>query len=135
MNTTPATRDWNPRQDVTRHADTTANIHRTLAWFYGVLGVAIAAIFVLSGTHEWGVVTGVIALFGAVVAVHATLAIGARHRNDAAKVGSVIVGVLMLFGFPIGTIVGGYLIYNGAQEWPPRRSPQAGPAGVDLRDL
>jgi len=126
---------WNPKLDSARHADTTANIHRAIAWIYGVIGVLFAGIAAsVSGATAAGVIALII---GAIVALHAALAAGARNRNDVAKVGSVIVGVLMLAGFPIGTIVGGYLIYNAVQDWPPRRHPQTAPGAVavDLRDL
>ena len=126
---------WDPKTDSARHADTTANIHRVIAWIYGVIGVLVAAIAAsASGAQAAGIVALII---GAVVALHAALAAGARKRNDIAKIGSVIVGVLMLAGFPIGTIVGGFLIYNALQDWPPRREPQAGvgAGAVDMRDL
>ncbi|MCK9684519.1 hypothetical protein [Scleromatobacter humisilvae] len=140
MNTTSTGQDWSPKQVPARHADTTADIHRTIAWIYGVLGLLIVAVFAFASMgsvreHEWGAAAAVALFFGAVVALHAALAVGARNRNGIAKTGSVIVGVLMLFGFPIGTIVGGLLIYNSTQNWPPKRLQQVGGAGPDLRDL
>jgi hypothetical protein len=140
MDTTSTARDWSPKQIPARHADTTADIHRTIAWIYGGLGLVILAVFAFaslgsSREHEWGAAAAVALFFGAVVALHAALAVGARNRSGIAKTGSVIVGVLMLFGFPIGTIVGGFLIYNGTQNWPPKRLQQAHADGPDLRDL
>ena len=41
MNTTSTARDWSPKQVPARHADTTADIHRTIAWIYGALGVGV----------------------------------------------------------------------------------------------
>ncbi len=137
MTTTSSSDAWHPKMDSARHADTTAAIHRTIAWIYGVLGTAIAAFCLVGGgAEERGVAAFIALIFGAIVALHAALAVGARNRNGAAKLGSVIVGVFMLLGFPIGTIVGGFLIYNGSQNWPPRRPPQVpAPGAVDMRDL
>lgn len=126
---------WEPRNDGARAADTTASIHRVIAWFYGVIGVAVLILFSVDKQPEWGVFAIFVAIFGAFVAVHAALAAGARRRSEGAKVGSIVVGVLMLFGFPLGTIVGGYLIYNASRDWPSRRDPQAAPAGPDMRML
>ena len=137
MSTTSASRDWDPKKYLSRHADTTANIHHTMAWIYGVLGIGIVTLLAFTGKQDnWGVVGIVALVFGAIVALHASLAIGARNRNGLAKVGSVIIGVLMLAGFPIGTVVGGFLIYNGTQNWPPRHdlSTPDDADGFDLRN-
>ncbi len=125
---------WDPKTDSARHADATANIHRVLAWIYGTIAALRAGVTLFT---SGAAAAGVVALFvGGVATLHALLSVGARNRNDIAKVGSVIIGVLMLAGVPIGTIVGGLLIYNAVQNWPPRRDPQAvGAGGVDLRDL
>ena len=137
MSWTPTDHTWDPKQAPPRFADTTANIHRTIAWLYGVVGVVVVALFLFVGNaHDsHGIVLVIGLVIGAIVALHAALAVGARNRNGVAKFGSVIVGVLMLAGFPIGTIVGGYLIYNGVQNWPPKRAPGASPAGPDMRGL
>ncbi|MBW8758302.1 MAG: hypothetical protein JF586_11890 [Burkholderiales bacterium] len=127
--------DWNPKKDASRPADVTENIHRVIAWIYGVIG-AFILVFVGIGQHpNWAMFAGFAAIFGTIVAVHAALAAGARRRSGLAKAGSMVVGVLMLAGFPIGTIVGGLLIYNAAQNWPPRPVGSAEPAGADMRLL
>ncbi len=132
MSWTPTEHTWDPKQQPSRFADTTANIHRVIAWIYGVIGAIIALVAAVSGGKGPALVVAIIV--GAIVLLHAALAAGARNRNEVAKFGSVAVGVLMLFGFPIGTIVGGFLIYNGVQNWPPRRDVTDAPAGRDLRD-
>ena len=139
MDTTSTSQAWSPKTDTARHAETTANIHRTIAWIYGALGVLIMAVLGSASMggreHEWGAAVAIGLVFGAIVALHAALAVGARNRSGIAKTGSVIVGVLMLFGFPIGTIVGGFLIYNSTQNWPPKRLQQAHADAPDLREL
>ena len=135
MSWTPTEHTWDPKQQPSRFADTTASIHRVIAWIYGVLGTIITLVIVFAGgSGGLGVTLAIGGFFAAIVLLHSALAAGARNRNDVAKVGSVVVGVLMLFGFPIGTIVGGMLIYNGVQNWPPRRDATNAPAGRDLRD-
>jgi hypothetical protein len=104
-----------------------------LAVIYGVIGAIAVVAICLDGKTRGAVAAAV--LMGAIVVLHAVLAIGARRLNDAAKMGSVIVGVLMLVGVPIGTIIGGLLIYNGVQAWPRKRLQPAATDGTDLRDL
>ena len=133
MSWTPTEHTYDPKQQPSRFADTTENIHRTRAWIYGVLGALGVALCVFVGREATGVAVGIVLVVGVVVGLHVLLSVGARNRNEVAKFGSVIVGVLMLLGFPIGTIVGGMLIYNGVQNWPPKRDVVAGPAGPDMR--
>lgn len=127
--------EWNPKTQASRPADITENIHRVIAWIYGVIGAFILVVFLLSGRTNWIAFGIVVAIFGTIVGLHAALAAGARRRSGLAKAGSMIVGILMLLGFPIGTIVGGFLIYNAAQHWPPAHDGQAAAAGPDMRML
>ena len=133
MNTTATSQAWDPKNQASRPADLTENIHRAIAWIYGAVGVVLALI--AATAHERGVTVVIALVVGAIVLLHAALAAGARRRSGAAKVGSFIVGVLMLAGFPIGTIVGGLLIYNALQPWPPRHVAATTVGGVDMRDL
>ena len=133
MSVTSGSPTWDPKTDPGRPADTTANIHRVLAWIYGVIGALFVVLGLSDGKVHVALFIGLI--FGAIAGLHAALCVGARNRNDIAKVGSIIVGVLMLAGFPIGTIVGIFLIYNAAKNWPPRRDPAAVTGGVDMRNL
>ena len=134
MSTASPNPTWDPKKLPSRPADNTENIHRVIAWIY----VGILAIFVIiaafAGTHG-AEVLAVGSVFGVIAGLHAALAAGARRRSGIAKLGSFIVGLLMLLAFPIGTIVGGILIYNAVQDWPPKHVGPAVPAGPDLRDL
>ena len=133
MATTSTSPSWDPAKDAARPADITENIHRVIAWLYGAIGVVLALI--AASAHARGGAVVIAVIVGAIVLLHAALAAGARRRSGAAKTGSVIVGVLMLAAFPIGTIVGGFLIYNALQPWPPRQVGGSAPAGVDMREL
>ena len=140
MATTSINAQWNPKAPPSRFADTTANIHRTIACIYGVLGAGMA-LFVGLLVGQRGVAMVIVAGAGGIVLVHALLvhallAMSARRRSLAAQIVSVIVGVLMLAGFPVRSIIGGFLNYVGVQTWPPRADPSTVPAGgVDMRDL
>jgi hypothetical protein len=126
--------DWHPSQVPSRPADNTEGIHRVIAIIYAGL-LAIALVACLIGGRELTTVLAVTAVLGGVAALHAALSFGARRRSGIAKVGSFLVGLLMLPAFPIGTVVGGMLIYNAAQTWPPRRVGPVAPAAPDLRNL
>ena len=127
--------EWSMKGQASRPADITENIHRVIAWIYGAIGTLILVFVGLDRDPNWGVMAAFAIFFGTIVALHAALAAGARRRSGLAKAGSMVVGVLMLLGFPVGTIVGGFLIYNAAQNWPPRHLGQAAPAGPDMRTL
>jgi VIT1/CCC1 family predicted Fe2+/Mn2+ transporter len=127
--------EWNPKTQASRPADITESIHRVIAWIYGVIGALIVLFCVANGHPQWSVAAALAVFFGAVVGLHGALAAGARRRSGMAKAGSMVVGILMLLGFPIGTIVGGMLIYNAAQSWPPAHKGPATPAGPDMRLL
>ncbi len=133
MSVTSSSPTWSPKTDPGRPADTTANIHRALAWMYGVLGAFFTAFAVLADQAHVALIIGLI--FAAVVGLHVALCVGASNRSDIAKTGSIIVGVLMLAGFPIGTVTGGFLIYYASKDWPPKRDPLAFIVGADMRDL
>jgi hypothetical protein len=129
--------EWNPKNSPSRPADVTESIHRAIAWIYGAIGALVMLVFAIAGrlNSDWGATALVATFFFAVAGLHAALAAGARRRSGLAKAGSIVIGVLMLAGFPIGTVVGGFLIYNAAQNWPPRRVDVAAPVGPDLRML
>lgn len=127
--------EWNQKRQASRPADITENIHRVIAWIYGVIGAFILVVIGIERHPNWAMIAGFAAIFGTIVGLHAALAAGARRRNGLAKAGSMVVGILMLLGFPIGTVVGGFLIYNAAQNWPPRHVGPAEPAGPDMRLL
>ena len=135
MSATSNGQDWEPSRVVARYADNTEGIHHVIAWIYGVIGVGLTLILASAFSKSGlGLAAAIGAFFGAMTLLHAALSAGARRRNKVARVGSVVVGVLMLAGFPVGTIVGGMLIFNGLQDWPPRRLASTAPAGRDLRD-
>ena len=98
---------------------------RLLAWIsgIGVLAVAAAVIIPLianKGQAETGsIIVVVIVLALIVLFVFFQLALGTaikQHKEWGRNVG-IAYGVLLLFGFPIGTIVGAYILYCLIKGW------------------
>jgi hypothetical protein len=85
-----------------------------------VLGLCLVAIIsgagVVSGDRQAMLVTGVVgtalAVFFIVLSVPSIIAgIGLLKRREWARILTIILGVLHLFGFPIGTAIGVYTLY------------------------
>lgn len=92
-----------------------ARAHRALAWFYAVLGIMMVAALGVSdaGFNAAGVLL-VASIIGAAFALHYFVAKGAMEKKRWAKNTSRGVAVLMLFGFPVGTLIGIYLLVNSS---------------------
>ncbi|MDB5970085.1 MAG: hypothetical protein JWQ90_2535 [Hydrocarboniphaga sp.] len=97
-----------------------ARAHRALSWFYGVLVIGLVIVmFIPTGKPVpaalWGFV-GVLVLIGF---AHHAIARGARERTPGARVGSILISILLLCAFPLGTLIGLYLLFNTASPWEP----------------
>lgn len=100
-------------------------VHRALAWFYGVLlclSLVLGAMG-LEGSNSMGPLVGAIVFLGLFVTVHHLIAKGAKNKQRWAQGGSAVVAILMLFGIPIGTIIGIYLLVNNS--WQSKRVESA----------
>jgi hypothetical protein len=60
---------------------------------------------------------GILVVMLGFFALHFFIARGAKARQPWARIVSLIIGLLMLFGFPVGTIIGIYLISASWSEW------------------
>jgi membrane protein YdbS with pleckstrin-like domain len=98
---------------------------RLMAWISGISVLAIAAAVIIplivkpqpAGVGPIAVVVIVLALI--VLFVFFQLALGTaikQHKEWGRNVG-IAYGVLLLFGFPIGTIVGAYILYCLIKGW------------------
>jgi lysylphosphatidylglycerol synthetase-like protein (DUF2156 family) len=106
----------------------TYRTHMALAWLYGVVMTAFAFIFAMSADRPSGAF--VILLFFLVpLLFHFFIARGARERKSWARRASFGIGVLMLFGFPVGTMIGVYLLSNAWGDWPNKHSGMPQPTG------
>ena len=100
----------------------TYRAHVALACLYGVVVLALVAISAASGKGDDTSPGAILALVMMVpTVIHFMIARGAQRRAGWARICSMILGILMLPGFPIGTIVGIYLLVNAVQDWTPRR--------------
>lgn len=110
-----------------------ARVHRALAWFYSIFLVLFTLLGLLAlyrGNYSslGGLVFGFI-FFGGLFALHYFVARSAWQKKPGARTASRIIGFFMLFGFPIGTIIGIYLLMNA---WSPWDTPSDAPTERDL---
>jgi hypothetical protein len=92
--------------------------HRALAWFYALLGVGVSAAVVLSPRDKMGMGMFLVPLiFVGIVLLHYFTAGACRDGKPGGRVASIVIACLMLLGFPIGTIIGVYLLANTWKPW------------------
>jgi hypothetical protein len=92
--------------------------HRGLCVFYSLLGFAFIVLF---GSESKGMsIVGPALLLLAIGFAHGAIAFGAARSAPWARVSSMVVGCLMLLGFPIGTLIGVYLLAN--LKWPKQQA-------------
>ncbi len=101
-----------------------ARFHEGLSWLYRLLVVLWSVILLVPSKDHiikeestplemYFIIYGI---FGGLFLLHYYTARGAKRKKKWARNVSWTVGSLMLFAFPIGTILGGYLIYS-ASGW------------------
>ena len=92
--------------------------HRALAWFYAFIGVAVSAAVILGSGGNTGVGFVLVPLvFAGVFSVHYFTARACREGKPGGRVASIVIACLMLLGFPIGTLIGIYLLANTWRPW------------------
>lgn len=117
-------------------------VHYGFALFLAILGVAMAVTYGMAGPDD-GVREGLgagIAILLPLSVVHFATARGAARRAGWARVASKCIACVLLVGFPIGTLIGIYLLLNG--DWSSPRSDLAsladgwptGPTGLRTHD-
>jgi hypothetical protein len=107
-----------------------ARSHRGLAWINGGLGlVSVALIAALGGTGLWPAMLMAGLFFGGIALAHTVVARGAYAARPYAQTASLVIAVMLLPAFPLGTAAGLYLIVHSLSPWlPPARrdAPAAG---------
>ena len=92
--------------------------HRGLCLFYSLLGLTFLVLF--GGESKGMSIVGPALLLLSIGLVHGAIAFGAARSAPWARASSMVVGCLMLLGFPIGTLIGVYLLAN--LKWPEQQA-------------
>ena len=92
-------------------ADNTQRAHLMLRMLALVMGSIV--VWALGPVKGMPLLTAI----AAVGVLHLAVAIGAGAQKEWARVASLAMGCVMLIGFPIGTMVGIYLIANAKTDW------------------
>lgn len=94
-------------------------VHRALGILYGVFAVAFTAIIFTSGTtdRDGGLPLFLLVFFGAISAIHIFTGRACRQGKQGGRQASIVIACLMLFGFPLGTLIGVYLLSNTWKQW------------------
>lgn len=92
--------------------------HRALSWLY----VACIALLVFVGFGQPATLKEpwwyfMLALFVGVFLAHYLTARGARESKPWARTSSIVISIFLLFGFPMGTLIGIYLLSNTWHAW------------------
>lgn len=98
-----------------------ARAHRALSWLYGLMFLMFSWIL-LSSKGDIPVLGFVFfgIFFGGIFALHFFTARGAFAKKEWARQTSQGIALLMLLGFPVGTLIGIYLLSNSWGGWESR---------------
>jgi|SRR5579859_194033 len=103
-----------------------AQAHRALAIFYVAIFILACVAFGVENPNALKADFGFFALFfGVLVGLHFAASRGVEHSQWWARAISITLGTVLLVGFPIGTAIGGYLLYLAVGTW---ERPQSGAA-------
>ena len=104
---------------------------RLFGWIGLVASIAIAAAVAIpsmaSGKTAQGLLVGgaILAIVGCFAWFQLFLGQSIKEHKDWARTVGIVLSVLQLFGFPIGTLVGGYVLWQLIKGWdePPAQTP------------
>jgi len=104
--------------------------NRLLAYLYGAGALALAGYLYL-GRHELPahVSFATLSALPMLCAFHALCARGSLLRKAWARIASLLMGVVLLLVFPVGTIFGVWLLRASWQAWPDAREHAGAPRG------
>jgi hypothetical protein len=101
----------------------TARVHGAISWLYLVIGLLACTFPYMLYQHNANgnlleIVPALIfpGLFLLLFTVHRVIANGARQRKEWARIATIVIGIISLMGFPVGTMIGVYLLINSS--WP-----------------
>ena len=101
-------------------------LHRGIFFFYAIAGVLLLGVAIYSvifdqkqsnsdiSSMPWA---GLGVVYGIFIYAHWTASVGAADGKRWAKNLSIVLGMFLLFGFPIGTIIGAYILRHAVWKW------------------
>ncbi|EHR71797.1 hypothetical protein BurJ1DRAFT_2977 [Burkholderiales bacterium JOSHI_001] len=98
--------------------------HRVLAWLYGIIGSGVIAFAAISsGKLDPSGAVAVLLVFGLLAAGHMAIAKACLAGKRWGRIASIVVACLMLAAFPLGTIIGIYLLGHCWKPWAETPTP------------
>jgi small-conductance mechanosensitive channel len=112
-----------PREKVYR-------VHRALALLYGGLTALMLFVGLQASTTQRGLgpIIGGALIISLLFALHVAVAIGAKRQRSWSRTASQVIACIMLVGFPLGTLIGVYLLANTWRPW--QSEPVGAAAGM-----
>lgn len=104
---------------------------RLLAWLQVIMLVGIAAAIIIpamSGTLQGGQHLEILLIFIPLALIpyfFLTLGKAIKEHKDWGRIVGIIYGILLLFGFPLGTLLGGYILWCLIKGWDDQPVKQA----------
>lgn len=93
-------------------------VHRALAWFYALIGIVILTAVILGSRGNTSASIVLVPLiFAGFFSVHHLTARACKEGKPGGRVASIVIACLMLLWFPIGTLIGIYLLANTWRPW------------------
>ena len=94
-----------------------ARAHRAIGVLYICVVTLLVAAMALTPDVKVTSLIFPIIVFGVVIAAPLVTARGARQSKPWARTASIVISVLLLLGFPVGTLIGIYLLANTWKPW------------------
>jgi fatty acid desaturase len=94
-----------------------ARAHRAISWLYAVIILMFLGVSLFTQVPPPSSFVFVGLFIGGLFAAHHFTAKGAFKKKTWARNASQVIAVLMLFGFPVGTFIGIYLLSNSWGGW------------------
>jgi hypothetical protein len=92
--------------------------HRAIAWFYAVIGLTFTGFALFGGEHRLtGEFIAPMVVFGAIFSAHYFTARACRAEKPGGRIASIVIACLLLLAFPVGTLIGVYLLSNTWRPW------------------
>jgi hypothetical protein len=91
--------------------------HRAISWLYLLCIALFSVMFVIAPDIPLASIAFPLLLFTIVFLAHHITAKGAKQSKPWARISSIVISLFLLIGFPIGTVIGIYLLFNTWRPW------------------